>query len=342
MFEGRADEQVKIRGFRIEPAEVETVLAAHESVVQVAVVAREDQPGVKRLVAYVVGDADESTLREFAAAKLPDYMVPAAFVSLEAIPVTRNGKLDRSALPAPAFAGASSGRAAATPDEELLCEVFADVLGLERVGAEDSFFALGGDSIMSMLVVSRARRAGLLLSARQVFELRTPAALARAAESGRVDEPVERGTGAVPLTPVMLDVLERSGAAALSGPFGQSMLAIVPPGLNQNRLGAALRAVVDHHDMLRARLRRSQDGTWELDVPPPGGTEVPLRRVRTPAPDGSALDDLVEREAARLDPRAGAMVRAVWFDAGRDAPGRLLLVVHHLVVDGVSWRVLLP
>ncbi|WP_158642232.1 non-ribosomal peptide synthetase [Actinomadura sp. WAC 06369] len=342
VFEGRADEQVKIRGFRIEPAEVEVVLAAHENVVQAAVIAREDQPGVKRLVAYIVGDADESTLREFAAAKLPDYMVPAAFVSLEAIPVTRNGKLDRSALPAPAFAGASSGRAAATPDEELLCEVFADVLGLERVGAEDSFFALGGDSIMSMLVVSRARRAGLLLSARQVFELRTPAALARAAESGRVDEPVERGTGAVPLTPVMLDVLERSGAAALSGPFGQSMLAIVPPGLNQNRLGAALRAVVDHHDMLRARLRRSQDGTWELDVPPPGGTEVPLRRVRTPAPDGSALDDLVEREAARLDPRAGAMVRAVWFDAGRDAPGRLLLVVHHLVVDGVSWRVLLP
>ncbi|WP_143219976.1 non-ribosomal peptide synthetase, partial [Actinomadura sp. CNU-125] len=321
-FEGRADEQVKIRGFRIEPAEVEAVLAAHEGVTQVAVIAREDQPGVKHLVAYVVGDADETTLREFAAARLPDHMVPAAFVALAAIPVTANGKLDRAALPAPGFAGLAGGRAPATPDEELLCGLFADVLGLERVGADDSFFALGGDSIMSMLVVSRARRAGLALSARQVFELRTPAALARAAEPERAGEPApgrDAGTGAVPLTPVMRDVLERSGGAVLSGPFSQSMLATVPAGLDRNRLETAVRTVLDHHDMLRARLRRLRDGSWELDVPAPGGTVAGLRRVESPGQDVPA--DLVEREvrreSERLDPQAGVMVRAVWFDVRR-------------------------
>ncbi|WP_143220205.1 AMP-binding protein, partial [Actinomadura sp. CNU-125] len=347
-FEGRADEQVKIRGFRIEPAEIEVVLAAHEGVTQVAVIAREDRPGAKRLVAYVVGDADETALREFAAAKLPDHMVPAAFVSLAAIPVTVNGKLDRAALPAPDFAGAASGRPPASPDEELLCGLFAEVLGLERVGADDSFFALGGDSIMSMLVVSRARRAGLAVSVRQVFEHRTPAALARAAvpvRPDRADAAEEAGSGVVPLTPVMLELVERSGPAARAG---QSMWVGVPAGLVEERLVAAVQAVLDRHDMLRARLSAdSADGARHLVVPPAGSDEAMtaracVRRVDATDPDESALGDLAEREAERLDPQAGVMVRAVWFDAGPEVPGRLLLVVHHLVVDGVSWRVLLP
>ncbi|MET7938404.1 amino acid adenylation domain-containing protein, partial [Streptomyces sp. NPDC005322] len=248
-FAGRADDQVKIRGFRIEPGEVEAVLAAHESVGQVAVVMREDQPGAKRLVGYVVpagDDVDAEALGEYVAGKVPDYMVPSAILLLDTLPVTANGKLDRAALPAPEF-GASSGRGPATPMEELLCGLFREVLGLEWVGAEDSFFELGGDSIMSMLVVSRARRAGAVITARQVFEHRTPAALARSAEGTDV---VPTGThttgvGRVPLTPVMRELVDTAGSAALTGAFSQTMVLEVPPGLELPRLEAALRLVLD-------------------------------------------------------------------------------------------------
>ncbi|OLT29065.1 hypothetical protein BJF79_41075 [Actinomadura sp. CNU-125] len=344
-FAGRADEQVKIRGYRIEPAEIEALLTSHDDIGQAVVVAREDDPGTKRLVAYVIGAAAEADLRGFVAARLPDHMVPAAFVALDEIPVTRNGKVDRAALPAPDFAGRTAGRAAATPTEELLCEVFADVLRLARVGADDSFFELGGDSVTSILVVSRARAAGVVITARQVFERRTPAGLARVAVTDaepaapREDVP----TGPVPLTPAMLETAERSGVAVLHGAFCQSMAVGVPAGLDLPRLERALRTVLDHHDVLRARLRTPEDGRWRLEVPAES-PELPVRRVDARGLDAERFDELVDAESwtamAELDPRAGVMVRAVWFDAGPLDPGRVLLVAHHLVVDGVSWRIL--
>ncbi|GAB1331531.1 amino acid adenylation domain-containing protein [Streptomyces sennicomposti] len=194
LFVGRVDEQVKIRGFRVEPGEIEAVIAAHDSVAQVAVVVREDRPGDRRLVAYVVPAAgraaDPAALRAFAEARLPEYMLP-AIVVLEALPLTVNGKLDKAALPAPRL-GAGGERAARTPAEAVLCTVFADVLGVERVGADDSFFALGGDSLMAMRVVSGAREAGLLLTARQVFEKQSPAALAAVADGSARPAPAMR------------------------------------------------------------------------------------------------------------------------------------------------------
>ncbi|WP_433337022.1 amino acid adenylation domain-containing protein [Spirillospora sp. CA-294931] len=184
----RADLQVKIRGFRIEPGEIEAVLAAHPAVANVAVTAREDVPGAKRLVAYVVPAARtprlEEELRAHAAERLPGYMVPSAVVLLETLPLGPTGKLDRHALPAPDWAGAAAGREPRTPAEDILCTAFARVLGLDRVGADAGFFDLGGDSVAALKVVTLARRAGLEITPRELFTHQTPEALARRDDPG--------------------------------------------------------------------------------------------------------------------------------------------------------------
>ncbi|WP_216587245.1 non-ribosomal peptide synthetase, partial [Streptomyces brasiliscabiei] len=349
---GRADDQVKIRGFRIEPAEIEAALTTHPEVGQALVTVHQDGPR-KLLVAYVVPvpdtAPDPALLRAHVASRLPDHMVPAAVVALERFPQLANGKLDRSALPAPDFTALSSGRAPATPVEELLCTVFAEVLGLERVGVDDDFFALGGDSIVAMQLVGRARAAGLRISPRLVFRHRTVAALGTVAEAADVSapRPVDDGTGSVPLTPVMHWLRE------LGGPFAsyhQAALVRTPAALDLPGLTTVLQALADRHDLLRATLvRPSPDDTeeWSLHVPPVGAVDAAgwIERVDVSGPDAAALGETVREHTtaarASLDPDAGVMVRAVWFDAG-DAPGRLLLLGHHLVVDGVSWRVLLP
>src|SRR3954452_19038774 len=217
-FLGRADAQVKLRGFRIEPGEIEAVLLRHAGIAQAAVIAREDSAGDKRLIAYVVAapDAalpDSAALRAHVGKSLPDYMVPAAFVLLEALPLTPNGKLDRRALPAPAIAAHVSKRAARTPQEEILCALFAEVLGLAAVGIDDNFFELGGDSIVSIQLVSRARKAGLVITPRAVFQHQTVAALA--AVAGAVEERPsilrDIGVGPLPPTPIMHWLVERGG-----------------------------------------------------------------------------------------------------------------------------------
>ncbi|XQE79490.1 amino acid adenylation domain-containing protein [Streptomyces microflavus] len=181
---GRVDEQVKVRGFRIEPGEIEAVLAADPSVGQTVVVVREDTPGSPRLVAYAAPVAadplDPVALRERVAAVLPEHMVPVAVVALDRLPVTPSGKLDRAALPAPDFSGAGGGRAPRTEREKLLCALFEKALGTEGVGIDDSFFDLGGDSIVSIKLVTMAYAEGLDIAPRDVFAHKTVAALATA------------------------------------------------------------------------------------------------------------------------------------------------------------------
>ncbi|WP_328222227.1 non-ribosomal peptide synthetase [Streptomyces sp. NBC_00310] len=350
---GRADDQVKIRGFRIEPAEIESALATHPDVGQALVTVRQEGPR-KLLVAYVIpssaGSApDPAALRAHVAARLPDHMVPAAVLALDRFPELANGKLDRAALPAPDFSALSSGRAPATEMERTLCEVFADVLGLEQVGVDDDFFALGGDSIVAMQLVGRARAAGVRITPRLMFRHRTVAALGAVAEpvDTAARRPEDDGTGVVPLTPVMHWLRELGGSFAS---YHQSALVRTPAELDLPGLTAVLQALADRHDLLRATLvRPSPEATdgWSLHVPAVGAVEAAgwIDRVDVAGLDAAALGEVVAERAraarALLAPDAGVMVRAVWFDAG-DAPGRLLLMAHHLVVDGVSWRVLLP
>jgi nonribosomal peptide synthetase CepB len=354
VFLGRMDDQVKVRGYRIELGEIEAALAAHPAVDRVAVVTREDVPGRRRLVGYAVpvpgAEIDPEEVRGFLADRLPEYMVPVTVVVMDEIPLTVHGKVDRPALPAPDFGAMAGSREPGTPVESMLCAFFAEVLGLERVGADDDFFGLGGDSIMSMQLVAKARRAGLVFTPKHVFERRTPAGLAAVATDATDHlDTGDDGSGEVPLTPAMHWIAERAGLAGLRR-FSQSVLTVVPAGLGLDRLRQALRTLVGHHAMLRARLvapDAEDPTTWRLAVPPPDGEAADVaHRVDVAGLDDDALAGLVEREglaaAERLDPVHGPTVQAVWFDRGGAAPGRLLLVVHHLVVDGVSWRVLLP
>ncbi|QKW37354.1 amino acid adenylation domain-containing protein [Actinomadura sp. NAK00032] len=338
---GRADQQVQLRGFRIELGEVQAVLTRHDAVKDAAVVVRDD-----RLVAYVVANGiDAADLRRFAGRELPDYMVPAAVVELDALPLTSNGKLDRRALPAPDFAAKVSSRTARTPQEETLSRLFAEVLGLERVGIDDGFFDLGGDSIIAIQLVSRARQSGLVITPRDVFQHQTVEELAATARPAGEGEEAEAeapgaGIGRVPATPIMRWFQELDGP--VDG-YSQRMLLQVPPGLGLDDLARALQTVLDHHDMLRLRVAGD-----EFEVAEPGTVDAaPLvRRVDVAGLDTgafrAALAAGAEAARRRLDPAAGTMAQLVWFDAGPGASGRLLLTLHHLVVDGVSWRILLP
>ncbi|WP_338020557.1 non-ribosomal peptide synthase/polyketide synthase [Amycolatopsis sp. CB00013] len=329
-FGGRADDQAKIRGFRVEPGEIEAVLERHGGVAQAVVLVREDRPRVKQLVAYVVSTVERDELRRFAAETLPDYMVPAAFVTLDALPTLSNGKLDRKALPAPDYSELAGGRAPETALEKTLCALFAEVLDVPELGADDDFFALGGDSIVAMRLVGRARAAGLKITPHDVFAGRTVAALAEVAE--RIED-----DGAIALTPIMHVLRELGGP--IDG-YHQAALVRTPAGMTGGQLKTVLDALVARHDMLRARLDRSVDG-WVLRV----AESAEARIERVDAEDGD-LFTLIEQHAvptrSRLDPDAGVMLSATWFDAGSSGPGRLLLMIHHLAVDGVSWRILLP
>ena len=301
-FVGRADDQVKVRGFRIEPGEVEAVLARHESVRQAAVVVRDG-----RLVAYVAGGAPG--LRDHAASVLPDHLLPSVFVALDALPVTPNGKIDRAALPDPELT--ASGREPRNPREKALCDLYAEVLGLDRVGIDDSFFELGGDSIGSIRLVGRAREAGLVITPRLVFEHRTVAALAPLATEATTPVTAGDGSGPVQPTPILRAALDRGG---LDG-FVQSTVVRIPAGLDDAGVTAGLQALLDHHDALRMRL----DGT-RLIIGEPGSARA-----------GDCLGD------GTPDPRSGTMLRAA-----RTGPGELRLTVHHLAVDAVSWQILVP
>jgi amino acid adenylation domain-containing protein/non-ribosomal peptide synthase protein (TIGR01720 family) len=325
-FLGRADDQVKIRGFRIEPAEVAATVAEHPGVRQAVVIAREG-----RLIAYVEPATAPGDLRAWTARRLPDHLVPAAVVVLDALPRTAAGKVDRAALPAPVIRTGVAERPT-TVTQDLLATLVAEVLGRPEVGVDEGFFALGGDSIVALQLVARARAAGLELSARQVFEHQTVAALAAVVvpdpAGGAVREPAGAGVGPVPLTPIVAWLRARN--APLDA-FSQALLLRTPAALTAATLTALLQALLDRHDALRAHWTPAG-----LVVAPPGTVDAGALLRVVP---GDEVRREQEDAVRRLAPAEGRMLQAVWF--ARDGhPGRLLLVGHHLAVDGVSWRIL--
>ncbi len=336
----------------METGEIETALLAHPLVTRAAVVLREDTPDARHLVGYVVatGEVPDTELRELLAATLPEYMVPAAFVTLDALPLNAAGKLDRAALPAPHFtADTTTYTAPRTETEQLLAGIWAEILGVERVGVDDNFFDLGGDSIISLQVVSRARRAGLALTSRDVFLNPTVAALAPAVQPAGESAGVlaEQGalTGPVPVLPASAWFFETHPAAP--GHFNFSVAVALTPAYDAAALRAAVTAVLAHHDALRL--------TFDLTAGPrPAATY--LGAVDTDAVldvhDLTAGDDPADTPEDRwraavlaahqgFDLAAGPLIRFVVGRQGTGRPARLAVVAHHLVMDGVSLRVLM-
>ena len=344
-FIGRADQQVKIRGFRIEPGEIEAALVRHSSVAQAAVIAREDAPGNKRLVAYVVGAAgaavDAAELRSHVGRSLPDYMVPSAFVGLERLPLTPNGKLDRRALPAPDLTPATV-RAPRTPQEEILCALFAEVLGLARVGIDDNFFALGGHSLLVMRLISRIRASlDVEIAIRALFEAPTVEMLAQRLHEGEAARPALVRLPRPAEIPLSFAQRRLWFLHRLEGPSATYTIPLavrLTGALEPAALEAGLGDVVERHESLRTIFPET------LGVPRQLILEASAARPRLAI---EAVTEAALAEALAAAARQG-------FDLATESPLRahlfalgerehvLLLLLHHIAGDGWSmaplWR----
>jgi amino acid adenylation domain-containing protein/non-ribosomal peptide synthase protein (TIGR01720 family) len=378
VFEGRVDDQVKVRGFRVEPGEVAGVLRRCPGVREAVVVAQDGGGGGVRLVAYGVwGGVGEERLRAHCVRLLPDYMVPSVFVGVDRLPLLASGKVDRRALPAPVSVGGGVFEGPVGVVEELLASVWAGVLGVDRVGRGDDFFALGGDSILSIQVVARAARVGLWLTPKLLFRYRTVAGVApwvRAVSGAVLPEQGVVSGGVVP-TPVMVWFLQ--GGLSVWGHYNQAVVLRVRGGVLRPVLRAALAALVVHHDALRLRLSGGPGSGWRLGNAGIDGADCPgLLTVvdrsavgRLPGGGwGQWWQQVTATAQAGIDLDSGCLLRAVLLpadngddqqarqarhggpdrhdddsndDSDDDSDDRLLLIVHHLAVDGVSWPILL-
>nr|AGZ05275.1 McyA [Nostoc sp. 152] len=346
-FLGRSDNQIKLRGFRIELGEIAAVLETYPQIKQAVVILREDIPGYKRLVAYVVTQnqsTDRNDVRRFLQQKLPDYMVPSAFVFLEALPLTPNGKIDHKMLPMPE-AELTREQGFVPPQtaiEEILATIWQEVLRLEQVSRDDKFFEIGGDSILSIQVVGRARQAGIKITPRQIFQYPTLAELAAIADTATSILPQQDlVTGVVPLTPIQHWFFEQNRQQAHH--FNQSVLLQVPSHLQPELLSQAISKLLEHHDALRLRFVFEQ-GKWQQTSDRTSDT-IPFQVIDlspTPQPlQAQTIEQIATTQQASLDLSTGPLIRVVLFQLGDQYDSRLLIIIHHLAVDGVSWRILL-
>ncbi|HMS34192.1 MAG TPA: amino acid adenylation domain-containing protein [Ignavibacteria bacterium] len=347
-FLGRADHQVKLRGFRIELEEIEAKLLKHNAVKEAVVIVREDKPGVQRLTAYLIysdkNEVDHNDLRNYLRESLPEYMVPADFVSLDELPMTPNGKVDRNSLPVPELIISEFENyvSASHPLEEKLVNIWKDVLGIEKIGIHDNFFELGGDSIISIQIISRANQAGLKISPKQIFQHQTIAGLASVIDYNVIENNNDENvTGIIPLTPVQCWFFEQN----LPEPqhYNHSVLLKVPKGLNDNFLSKVFSGLVKHHDALRLKFEKDKNSSEWIQ------TNEVFKNVSlfSSADTGKSEsnDKLMEEDIAEIQKSInlseGNLIKAKLFRNASHTDDRLLIVIHHLAVDGISWRILL-
>ncbi|WP_281919452.1 non-ribosomal peptide synthetase [Nocardia sputorum] len=360
---GRADDQVKIRGHRIELGEVGTVLRQVPGIASAAAVAIERETDTV-LVAYYVAEpgsalaagtdaANTEAVKAQLAERLPDYMIPSALVKLAALPLTANGKLDRKALPVPDLGGSTGqGRALRAGAELAVAEAMRQVLGIAEhtdLAADDDFLALGGDSITAIRMASALKKRGWLITTSALFEARTIAAIAAATEpldalAAPALTEVGDGTGWIPLNPIATLLVERR---ADHSAYSQAIAVVTPADSSPQRLQAVINGIIDRHPLLRARIAPGPEGAPAYYVPTPGEpivypvvAEVELTDAAGEQDAEPALREQLRKLSAELDPAAGRMVGAAWVRSADRRAGRLLLVAHHLVVDGVSWRII--
>ncbi|QQE72803.1 amino acid adenylation domain-containing protein [Brevibacillus composti] len=347
-FLGRVDNQVKIRGYRVELGEIETVVSQHPQVRNAVVIVFEEEPGDKRLVAYVVTHREETVavpeLRSFLRERLPEYMVPASFVFVPAIPVTTNGKVDRKALPKPVFSRSDLGLdyvPPRTPVEETLAAVWEAVLG-QTPGIHDNFFEMGGDSILAIRVISLAKEKGLRFTPKDLFQHRTIAELVKVVRTAeRLQHEQGIVEGPVPLTPIQHWFFEQEMTELHH--FNHAVLLEEKEPLDLGLLEQAMQHLLRHHDALRLRFTRGE-ARWEQHNAG-GGDEVSLERVdlssRSAEEQAAAMADKLAEWQASMNLSEGPIIRMGHFSFGEEKTGRIFLAIHHLAVDGVSWRILL-
>ncbi|WDE09241.1 non-ribosomal peptide synthetase [Thalassomonas viridans] len=335
---GRNDFQVKIRGYRIELGEIENLLGRLAGVKQAVVIDREEQ-GSTYLAAYLVFEEGrepaQADLRDHLAGSLPDYMVPTTFTALDSLPLSVNGKLDRRALPAPQRQSEGAYRAPKTGLQRQLCGIWQDLLGLEQVGIEDNFFRIGGDSIISIQLVSRLRRAGLTVQVRDIFDAPTIAGLCRLLEQAQADGiAAEQGqlSGEFALLPVQRDFF----AHAWQNPhyWNQAFMMRIPAGIETRVISRALTALAQQHDMLRCRFRR------DVQYYDSQSTMADLVALDVSGLDESRLQAQLSQWQSGFDLDGGKLWQVAHLHAYPDGNDRLFFAFHHLIMDAVSWRIL--
>ncbi|HEU4653813.1 MAG TPA: amino acid adenylation domain-containing protein, partial [Steroidobacteraceae bacterium] len=346
-FIGRIDEQVKIRGFRIELGEIESALLSLSSIRQAIVDAREDVPGTKQLVAYFVTSTgmspSVSELRQHLKRTLPEHMIPAAFVQLSELPTT-SGKIDRKALPAPPREAPRDNSYAppTTAVQTALATIWSEVLHRDRIGIHDNFFELGGDSIQLIKIVSRVNELGINLTARHMFESQTIAELAAAIPSITIlDAQQDTLCGPVALTPIQHWFFESEPTEPHH--FNQAVLLKFARPVSAQVLEQAVSNLISHHDVLRSRFLRTDNG-WSQDIVE-HVTHLPLECIDisglSQREQDSTVDRIGERMHRSMELSSAPLSRTALFQGDADEPQTFLWIIHHLLVDGVSWRILL-
>jgi len=343
-FLGRIDNQIKLHGYRIELEEIETVVRQHPQVRDAVVIIRENS-SKKYLVTYFVSESEiTQELPNFLTNKLPKYMLPSHFIRLKALPLTSNGKIDRDNLPSPETINSQSSAFVAprTSVETALAQIWAELLGHEKVSVEDNFFAMGGDSIISIQAIAKANQIGLRLTPKQIFEHQTIAKLAAVAEIN--NSPIleqDSVTGLVPLTPIQHCFFEQNLAEPHH--WNQSVLLELKHKIEPKQLESVIKHILQHHDVLRSHFKQEAEA-WcseiSESIPEASLTIIDFSHLSEDQQKTAIAESSTQLQSS-LNLSAGKLIQVALFDLGNNRPNRLLIVIHHLAIDGVSWRILL-